>query len=292
MAKNGGGNGASSIDGTTATIRTAYGNRGYNGGVSFTAQESKLSVSGNLMGAYQNIPNIENNTERKVFTDHSILSQYLKTTQRMHFLMGNINMSYNIDSLNTISSSFGVTGYRLKNRYNPLLEFSGNSFIPSYQYSYDGTMKMSNTSYDFSADWQHFLNTEKNKYFIISYMLSQSPQENEMTQRFDTSAMLDDVYDKNRPKSMEQTIQIDYTMPVGNGQTVNVGSKYVNRRNISLSEYYNIEGDVKTLIDENTSDYRHTSNIGAAYAEYDASMGVFSAKTGLRYEHTWQNVEL
>ena len=288
MSSNMGG-GDSTVNGITGTVRGAVGSRGYNGGVSFTGQEGKLSLSGNLMNGYQRLSGIEHSNERTVFAESSTLLQTLKTTQRIHFTMGNINMNYNIDSLNVVSASFGVTGFRLRNHYNPHIDYSGGLSTPAYHYTYEGSMKMKNISYDITADWQHFFNSERNKYLVLSYMLSHTPQESEMTQRYES--LFPDIYNQNRPKSLEQTVQFDYTMPVGLGQTVNLGTKYINRRNKSLSEYYILSGDVKTLQEENTMDYRHTSNIGAAYAEYEANVGVFGAKAGIRYEHTWQKVE-
>ena len=38
-------------------------------------------------------------------------------------------------------------------------------------------------------------------------------------------------------------------------------------------------------------DYTHKNRIGAAYAEYEAKWNNLGAKAGLRYEHTWQDVE-
>ena len=282
--------GSSAIEGITATIRGAVGNRGYNGGVSFTGQEGKLSLSGNIMGTYQRISDIEHVNERNVLSESSQLIQTLKTTQRVHFLMGNINMNYNLDSLNTISASFGLSGYQMKGGYNPTVEYN-SPFMPSYKYQYEGGMKLRNVSYNLSADWQHFFNTSKDKFLTISYLLSHSPQESETTQIYDLTAGTPDIYNHNKPKSLEQTIQLDYTMPLGTGQTLNLGSKFINRRNKSLSKYYELTEGSKSLIDDNTLDYRHTSNIGAAYAEYEANFGIASAKAGLRYEHTWQNIE-
>ncbi len=291
MADSSSGGSSSSLDGMTATLRGTIGNRGYNGGVSFTAHEGKLSLSGNFMSAYQRLSDISQSSVRNVFSESSTLTQSLKTTQRVHFMLGNVNMNYNLDSLNVISASIGLSGFRVKNRHNPTMDYSGGLSNPAYSYSYEGMMSMKNISLDLSADWQHYFNSSHTEYIILSYMLSHSPQESDISQRYASSLPIPDIYNENHPLSTEQTVQLDYTLPLSTGQSMNFGGKYINRRNKSLSEYYMYSGESKHIDDGQTSDFRHITNIGAAYAEYEANLGEFSAKGGLRYEHTWQKVD-
>ena len=292
LAKAGGGSGgAQSIDGMNGTVRAQAGNRGYNGGVSFSVQEGKLSMSGNLMAGYQRLPNIDQETDRKEDNGmHTV--QTLRTNQRMHFNMGTLSLSYDIDTLNTVSGTFGLTTYRAKNHFTPtIMTFNENqnvSFEP-ISIHYDASAIQKFTSIDASADWQHFFNGNRNHYLTLSYLFSHTPQHSETTQRYDNSANMDDIFNKNRPKSSEHTVQFDYTMPVNASQILNLGAKYINRRNLSKADYYMLSDETRTLTGQ--IDYVHTNNIAAAYAEYEANYGVVSGKAGLRYEHTWQDVK-
>ena len=76
-------------------------------------------------------------------------------------------------------------------------------------------------------------------------------------------------------------------MPIGTGQTLNIGGKLMMRRATSDSKYY-----LKDIYDEASSmDYLYKNSILAGYSEYEGKWGDIGAKAGLRYEHTWQNVE-
>lgn len=288
LAKRGGATSASSMDGFTGTARLTGSNRGLNGGVSFNAQEGKLSVSGNVMAAYQRMKDVSQTFERQSMTDGNLTRQSLTTTQKTRFGLANLNFSYDIDSLNVVSAAFDVSGFNIRNNYRPLVEVSGGGGAMSY--TYDAAMKMQNIGYDLSADWQHFFSGDHDSYITLSYLLSHSPQKSETSQVYDEAAMMPDLFNENHPKSTEHTVQLDFTTPVATGQTLSLGAKYINRRNLSLAEYYSLSEGVRTLMADNTVDYKHLNNIAAAYAEYEASFGIFGAKAGLRYEHTWQDV--
>ena len=283
-----GGGGQQSIDGMTGTVRAQGGSQGYNGGASFSVQQGKLSLSGNLMTGYQRMPRIKSTTERRE-DNGNVTSQYFTTKQKTRFNMGTLSLSYDIDSLNTVSGSFGLTAFRIKNRFSPSISLiSPDSRLSSYSYNND--TKQKSTSIDASADWQHFFNGERTHYITLSYLFGYSPQTSETTQHYDEEVlMMDDIFNENRPKSTEHTVQLDYVHPLNATQTLNLGGKYINRRNLSKADYYLLSGDERTLT--NQMDYQHTNNIAAAYAEYEGNFGVVSGKAGLRYEHTWQDVE-
>ena len=67
--------------------------------------------------------------------------------------------------------------------------------------------------------------------------------------------------------------------------------KYILRNNTSRSDYYDVLGEQQIWNEANSLDYKHKNHILAAYAEYKAQVRRLSLTAGLRYEHTWQDVE-
>lgn len=289
MAKMGGGGGSQSLNGVTGTVRGQFGTRGSGGGASFSAQEGKLSLSGNLMTGYQRLKHIQRELDR---TDDNgaYVRQSLHTNQRTHFGMGTLSLSYDLDSLNTLGASLGVTTFRTKNHFSPTIISGTADGSEPMTINYTSGAQERYVSVDASADWQHFFNGDRTHYLTLSYLLSHNPQKSETTQNYDNTAsgLYTDIYNKNLPKSTEQTVQIDYVRPLSETHTLNFGGKYINRRNQSKADYYSLNGDNRTLTSE--TDYLHTNNIAAGYAEYEGNFGVVSGKAGLRYEHTWQDI--
>lgn len=297
LAKAGAGGGQQTINGLTGTVRGQIGNRGYGGGVSFSAQEGKLSVSGNLTTGYQRLKDIDFVSDRYESNGEHV-NQTLTTNQRTHFGMGTLSLSYDLDSLNTLGGSLGLTMFRIKSRYNPTITTypSSEAYYPSieglepFTYGYSSSALQKYTSIDASADWQHFFSDDRSHYLTLSYLFSHTPQRSETTQDYDDVSGMQDLFSKTRPTSSEHTIQLDYVRPLAEGQTLNLGGKYINRQNRSKSYYYNL-GTNSEEVPSGEVDYRHSNNIAAGYAEYELSKGIFSGKGGLRYEHTWQKIE-
>ena len=163
-----------------------------------------------------------------------------------------------IDSLNTLSASVGINHFRAKMGGNPLVT-AGNALDGSTSYSYEHAVRSPYTSVNASADWQHFFSSERNHFLTLSYLLSHTSQKTEADIIY--TSPLPSLFTQNRPKSLEQTLQFDYTRPIATGQTLNVGLKYIARSNKAW-------GEDRTEQASNVTEYRHSNDIGAAYSEY------------------------
>ncbi len=278
LARQQGGAASKALDGVTGTIRVAGGNKGGGGGAFISAHQGKLSASANVIGQYQNLKDLTIDLNRtSTGATSQEMRQHQKSHQRTPFTMGTVNLSYDLDSLNTLSGSVGLTAFRAK------MEGRNETYTSLLTTGYDQDYKMGSTALNVSADWQHFFSASRDRSLTLSYLLSYAPQKTEFTlSNFITSVngeevnvptgtSLQPMSQSNKARSMEHTLQLDYTMPLSATQTLSLGSKAILRRNTS---------DVE--------DYHHKNNIAAAYAEHAASFGKFSTKAGLRYEHTWQ----
>ena len=292
-AKQGGGAGAQSMNGLTGTLRGTLSTKGYGGGAFFSGQQDKLSLSGNMLYQYQRMKDTEVSIERES-ADGSLMRYEQKSTQRVPFTMGSLNLGYDLDSLNTLSASVSLTAFRAKVSDRPLvtMEFPNTSASPQplnpSTYSYDMATRLRNTSVTASADWQHFFSADRRHYLIFSYLMSYSPQKQTTEQLYDDYQSYD-FFSENKPKSLEQTLQVDYTRPLSDSHTLSLGGKYIMRDNRSWAEDRFVQ-HADQQSQSSFVEYQHDNDIAAAYAEYEARMGIVGAKAGLRYEHTFQKV--
>jgi hypothetical protein len=79
---------------------------------------------------------------------------------------------------------------------------------------------------------------------------------------------------------IEHTFQVDWIRPLLTGQSLEVGGKYILRRNISTNntEY---TGWQTTL-----NKFQHITDVGALYAQYSATINRVTLRAGLRYEYS------
>ena len=202
----------------------------------------------------------------------------------IHF--ADIDASYDIDSLNLISASFGGYFYTLNvqgDGYNQLLNSAGKLL-----YSYNNSYWMpgyNHHSWNGRFDYQHKTHLDGER-LTMSYMLAltrqHTDQESTYTELNDVSFPYTGSLMRERERFTEHTFQVDWLRPLGRGHQLEVGAKYIDRNNSSRS--------VQTFygIDTNTSDeFQHTTRVIAGYADYIFRAAKFSARAGLRYEYSY-----
>ena len=156
--------------------------------------------------------------------------------------------------------------------------------------------------YSASLDYQRSFSV-KDRLLTLSYRLESSPSTSDSRYLYTDREAADDwqtFIDRMRDQrmdgdenTMEHTFQIDYTTPFAKHHTWEAGVKYILRRNKSDNDRYNLgTGDKDETYDsDNSSHYRHHNDILAAYTGYGLTLDKWSARLGLRYEHTLQKVE-
>ena len=82
----------------------------------------------------------------------------------------------------------------------------------------------------------------------------------------------------------EHTFQADYVRPIAKGHKLEVGGKYIYRGNSShtMQDFY-----AATPYPSYDSQFEHTTQVAAAYADYMLNLGKWSARAGLRFEHSY-----
>ena len=199
-----------------------------------------------------------------------------------------INASYDIDTLNLLSASLSGYFYKLDVKgggtiqmYSPtnslLYGYSENYWMPGYNHhSWNGRL-----------DYQHKTRRE-GELLTLSYMLALTRQNDQQESSytdvqnapFNYTGMLNDSHER----FTEHTFQADYVRPIAEGHKLEVGGKYIYRGNIShtVQDFY-----AATPFPTYDSQFEHTTQVAAAYADYMLSLGKWSARAGLRYEYSY-----
>lgn len=203
----------------------------------------------------------------------------------MHY--ADINASLDIDTLNLLSAS--LSGYYYKINVQGSADIIRHDPMGNHIYSFTETFHMpsySHHSWNGRLDYEHRTH-RKNEKITFSYMLAltrqHSDQETTYSNQVDFPYLYDGFLQKSRERFTEHTLQLDYVRPLWEEHKLEVGAKYIDRHNSSLSEQLFYDNALTSTSDE----FNHTMRIAALYADYSWTHGSWSARAGLRYEYSY-----
>ena len=282
-----------SLNGYNGTIRVGVGTKQMSGGAFLSGQQGKLSYSANVMTSY-NKPGTTT-TEMEQMQDNGVQQLMTSTNDvKTPFTMGSLTLGYQLDPMSNINVTASLNSMSMKSTGTTTTTMGGSPYGNGFSYGSSTDMKNKNTSFSGSVDYQRFLNQEHTQSLALTYQLTYSPTTTEMTSNFDSSFLtsqssfdLTDRYSENKDKTTNHIFQLDYTMPLGTGKTLSLGSKLQLHDATSDANYY-----LKDVYDpSSSSDYEYSNKILAGYGEFASNWSKLGAKAGLRYEQTWQDVE-
>ena len=256
-------------------------------GTYLTTKVGKLTTTVNYNYANQNKKQTESYREEAY--------NYVKTGEHTHeygknstgatIHFGNINASYEIDSLNLLTASTNFFGYKVDantqstnerwDKNNQLIyKFNNDMTTPGYSY----------VNLRGRFDYQHKTHLD-GEVLTLSYMLAATRQHTIFRQMYNNMVNFPvnyTSYDQNtRERFTEHTFQIDYVRPFGKHHKLESGTKYILRYNnsTSLMDYQGTTPDME-------SKFKHNAQVAAAYLSYIFTAGKWAARAGLRYEFT------
>lgn len=283
------------INGYNGSVSAEGSNTGWRSDAFLSGQQGRLTYSANMLYGRQKVDGTETETSR-INHDGSTMAYYQKGSTSGYFTMGNLSLSYDPDSMSTVSASLGLMSYSMKNDGHPTTTFAGGVYGAGFSYRNYMTLENAHTSFNGNIDYQRFLNRERTSNITLSYLFTTSPQHDRNRRIYDPHPTsipipLSDLYSDADGRGTEHTLQTDYTTPLSKNQTLNAGVKFITRHNVSDSKYYDIVAGQNRYNATNSVNYKNNQTILAAYSEYNATLGKLSAKAGLRYEHTWEDVK-
>ncbi len=205
---------------------------------------------------------------------------------------GEVELSYEIDSLNLLTGS--------------LEAYKGNNNQSSDEYSitnnYDGTIaqkfNQATSGYnnwqgiDASLNYQIGFKKNKDQLLTLSYKYSYSPftqlSDNTYTNRLNYPAIdQPDFKQYNDAGSKEHTMQIDYAQPFKK-ITLELGGKVILRNNYSYFDRSDFDEALNAyIVNSNyTNNFNYHQDVYSLYNSYQLKLEKWTAKAGLRIEHT------
>ena len=294
-------------EGYNATFSGRANNSSYGGGLYTTVKQGKLTMSVNYNASSNHSPKGYTYSDRsQIGTDGTVTSSTVAdgyTKGHSLWQGGDVEASYEIDTLRLITGSFSLSKFTSKrDALNTAFSTMPATGQRLYGYRSPSHSKENWDDYSASLDYQRSFSV-KDRLLTLSYRLESSPSTSDSRYLYTDREAADDwqtFIDRMRDQrmdgdenTMEHTFQIDYTTPFAKHHTWGAGVKYILRRNKSDNDRYNLgTGDKDETYDsDNSSHYRHHNDILAAYTGYGLTLDKWSARLGLRYEHTLQKVE-
>ena len=285
-----GGSGLS--DGYYGSLTGNVSTRGGGAGVFYSQQKGRFaaSLTGNIM--YADSPGTRTDMERTTTAGMTTRSH---SDGRMdgYIAFGNLNLSYEIDSLNLVSATGGLMGFlnRSTGTGNTAMSMPGLEFA----YDSDTWSRTTRNSLTASVDYQHLWANSPKRSLVFSYQFSGSPSMADSRNQFHTEggSFLDltDRKTDGKTNSTDHTLQADFTTPVDGVGTISTGAKYLSRHNSSDQQNYLWNGSDWAYNAPGSTIYNYYNRIAAAYAELGLEFGKVGIKAGVRYEHTWQSYD-
>ena len=279
----------SKMSGITGVVSASYTSLNHpNLYASLTGQLGKLLMSVDYGYGGMSSRETENSThtERSFLDTGNKMMLHSDGTNPGGIHYTNLNASYDIDSLNLVSASFGGYFYKLNvqgdsktSLYSasdqPIYSFSNHYWMPGYSHS----------SWNGRLDYEH-KTRRKGERFTLSYMLALTRQhtdeENTYSELMNAPFSYTGSLQTERERFTEHTFQADWLRPLGKGHQLEIGTKYIDRNNNShnTQEFF---GDDLLINDE----FQHTTRVLAGYADYIYNREKWSARAGLRYEYSF-----
>ena len=300
----------SGFEGYTATFRGNANNNGVGAGTYAMVKQGKLTVSANYNYNYNNSPRSYSDSYRENYEPDKENEKYLESESssksKGNFQYGNLEASYEIDTLRLLTVAFGMYGSSDKSNSggNTIMHGADRQNF-AYRYRTDNHGKGSWYSINGNIDYQRTSRKNKERMITLSYKINSQPQTNDSYNTYldiepDENKLdiikelsLKNFHSDGKTNTMEQTFQVDYTTPIGKLHTIETGAKYIFRRNSSDNRFYEAEGASENYAynENRSSEYRHLNHILSAYAGYTLKYKGFTFKPGLRYEQTIQEVK-
>lgn len=298
------------FEGYTATFRGNVSNNGAGAGTYAMVKQGKMTISVNYNYDYNNSPRSYSDNYRENYEpgarDEKFLESQSSSKSKGNFQHGNLEASYEIDTLRLLTAAFGMYGgsNESDNNGNTVMYRTNHEDV-AYRYRTDSRNKNSWYSINGNIDYQRTSQKNKQRMLTLSYKINTQPQTDnsknvyldifpdEQKEELAERLRLENYHSDGKTNTMEQTFQVDYTTPIGKLHTIETGAKYIFRRNSSDNALYEAAGgsDNYTYNEDRSSEYRHLNHILSAYVGYTLKYKDFSFKPGVRYEQTIQRVK-
>ena len=269
----------SKLDGLTGVVSATYTTlNNPNLYTSLTGQMGKLllSVDYGYGGMSSKLTENSQDTERTFLATGNRLLAHSDGSSPGGIHYTNLNASYDLDSLNLLSASFGGYFYKLNVQGDGWTKMSNAAAQPLYSFSNHYWMPgYSHSSWNGRLDYEH-RTRRKGERLTLSYMLALTRQHSDQENTYDNLVSVPFAYTNSlqteRERFTEHTLQADWLRPLGKGHQIEIGAKYIDRNNNSHNTQ-DFRGSMPTTDDR----FEHATRVLAGYADYIYNADKWSA---------------
>ena len=277
------------IDGYKASVDGSFGTRNNKNGFNLTLGKGRFSLSarGNAWYSWprEGITTYEREDWNEFGDTNILTNDGVSESQWIGYGSG-INMYYDINAYNSISSDFNFRGRNTPSENTTTINYNGIDT----SYNYNSYLESTNVRDNFSlnTDYTKTFEDNEDRELSISYQVGNRIRDN-VTEIYenDSSIYRKNINDEN---NIEHTIQLDYSHPI-NDNLIEVGGKMIIR---DQEMDYETESDNLDYVFENEV-FNYIQTVKALYLSTNLSLANdYSLKAGTRYEHTniegnWKN---
>ncbi|MDP9081143.1 MAG: TonB-dependent receptor [Bacteroidota bacterium] len=283
--------------GYTANINSRYNTIwGPGANINASIKQGKLGITTFFGGNRRNRRDADfGNTQ--TFTTGAITTQRGTYHNFGNNQYGNTEISYEIDSLNLITGSFEIFhGYNSQNNG----QFTNSQYADgsvNQQYQQATTGDENQLGFDAAVNYQLGFKRNKDQLLTLSYKYSYAPNTQDLDNVFSErvnffQSLQPDFTQYNHTGDRDHTIQVDYAEPF-KVVTLEVGGKAILRNNFSNFNRSDRDSTNSqySLNPKYTNNFNYHQNIYSVYNSYQVKFSDYTAKVGLRLEHTSINAD-
>jgi outer membrane receptor protein involved in Fe transport len=265
---------------------------GYNAGGYISAQVGKFAISTNIYHGNEVSKKSTNTSESENFISEDY--RYSQSTggsdSYTKFTFGNIEASYEIDSLNLITLSGG--GYLGNSISDGLSTFTSMNLNRQITRKYT-TLNNSENGFGSVSGSLSYQKTYKkpDQNLTFSYSIDASPMNTDITSEINPEINFTGYkqHSENSAKGLEHTVQVDYYDPLNKKHMIEVGGKYILRQNTSDSKIERFNGNSWVDDPSRVNDLDYDQHIASMYGGYAYKYKTITAKAGFRGEYTFND---
>lgn len=278
---------------TYGSLHTTLGLKTWGLDANISSQKKRWSWDLNLNGEYMYSPDAVISSE--VISNTS--SQYMKQSSisKMPFAIGSLDISYKIDSNQSIHTNLSINGFGMKDQGHPFYNYFGSLWGDSITFGGWNMMNERELSIDGSISYQKQLNNSGS--LNISYQVNHNPNINTTENTYSNfsntpsesilSAIKNNQLEVSNCNNSHNLIT-DISIPLSKYHILNTGVKMTADLGESNASKIILDGSDYIESADESFHYKENQYIAALYGEWDAMWNSFNLKGGLRYEYTWQ----
>ncbi|MFY7651921.1 MAG: outer membrane beta-barrel protein, partial [Chitinophagaceae bacterium] len=214
--------------------------------------------------------------KERVFKGNSLNSWYWQNA--------NIELSYDIDSLNTISAYLNSGGGNSSNQFEQSLStVLGNGNIQTGIFNTNSKYEYPNI--DWGIDYIKKFKSNENK--ELSIRVNNENTQNNSIDNSDQAfqQFLRSIINNNINRTKQITLQVDYILPISPKTKLELGGKFIHRdANANFEALVNNNNGKFEIDPSNTNKFFYSQKVAAAYITYGFSIKQWYIKMGARAE--------